>query len=195
MVSLICGCSSAVERSPVTGEVVGSTPISRAVKMPERAIFIYAPNCYNFIYMKQARRGFSLIEIIISVSILAIIGFFLADAFINFKDQQIFSSARNIISSSLRYAQQISMANASNTPWGVKILPGQVVVFGGTSYSSRDISKDKIVEISGAISLSGDSEFVFSRDGGKTSPGSINILHKDTSMIIIINSDGLIYYN
>ncbi len=156
------------------------------------------------------RKGFTLLEIIITVAILGSV--FLFSIFGISKLQQSFA-AQNVdreITNSLSVAARRARIGMHNGPWGVYIpydattrTATTIVVFQGTSYATRNIADDiafsintatifTSVDFSGAAANTGnDHEIVFnSLSGNTTQYGSVIVQRLGQQRTITIDPDG-----
>jgi len=110
--------------------------------------------------------GFTLIEILITVSLISILGFFLFSIGLNFyKSQQLETQAQEILQT-LRRAQSKAMAIELDSTFGVYLTDDNYTLFKGTSYATRDVQYDEVFDLPQIINVSGLSEVVFSKVEG-----------------------------
>ncbi len=137
-------------------------------------------------------RGFTLIEILVVMGMLAIVGGFglivSMDSFRNYS----FKDERDVIVSALQKARSQSINNmcfgsncSDGKPHGVKILPGQYVIFQGPDYIDRDSAVDTVIKsVYAPTVVTGFSEVVFSPLSGNAStspPGSWTVSASDSA--------------
>lgn len=146
-------------------------------------------------------KGFTLIEIIISVSIMTAI--FALGIFMSVSSYQgyIFRSETSILTSALERARSRSMSNISESPHGVCFISPNYIIFEGTvcdtSSSSEKIPAGASVNISG---ISDSSPVVFEQLSGRLSPALpnpnderiIEIEQNGKVSILSINNEGRI---
>lgn len=110
--------------------------------------------------------GFTLIELLVVIGILSVIlvsGFSLYKVWQN---RSSVSDAESTVLSALREASSMAVLGNGDASWGVKYLPGEVVVFSGISYAARNSTRDKFFELPAGISLSGLDELIFEKFTG-----------------------------
>ena len=160
------------------------------------------------IYNSSKKSGFTLIEIIVVVTILSIISTIVISNFPLFNKRTDVENNIQEFANVLRLAQNKTLSSENNSQHGVYIntavSPNRYVLFKGTSYATRDSDFDqnysltKTVEFFG-ISLGGASEIVFSKLGGDSAQsGNISIrLISDTSQIktVYIANSGVIDFS
>lgn len=152
----------------------------------------------------KKQKGFSLIEILLVISIIFIIASIASPNLSEFKKQQTLKNTTADIVSLLNEARNNTIASKNSTNYGVRFWEDKAILFIGTSYddSSDNIQVDfdsyvKISEDDGLnLNNSYNDEVVFSRLTGDTiNYGTIKVeLVSDSSRykIISINNIGII---
>ena len=137
-------------------------------------------------------KGFSLVEILIVVAILAFLFVLMVPSGIQFYRTQQLDTVTEEIVQALRKVQLNSMSVKNDSAFGVYFSSGQYVLFRGNSYLSRD--QEEIFEILNDISFSGDiSEVVFSKlSGDPNNIGNLILTLNNKTKTININSLGRI---
>ncbi len=121
----------------------------------------------------QTQKGFSLIEMIIVVSIFVLLVGGSVVAFSRFGEKQIVKSTVSEILSELDEARSLTLASYDNTVYGVHIESDQIIFFKGSIYSPSD-PDNNIIELSEKVSISnislfgGGDDVIFQRLTGKT---------------------------
>ena len=131
--------------------------------------------------LTSPRRGFTLIELVMSVALISIIAGIGIPVFRDMQVRNDLSLAENAMASTLRRAQVLSMSPEGDTSWGANAQSGEVILFKGASFAARDTSYDEIFAISPTIVVSGTTEFVFAKFTGL--PGT-------TGTLTLTSSDG-----
>lgn len=146
----------------------------------------------QYSYMK---RGFTLIELVLSVAVLSIILLIsipLTQRYVVRNDMEVLS---NIIVQDLYRAQNLARAGENNGNWGVYLQSGSATVFQGDSYVSRNQAKDESYSFSPSITITGQQEYIFARFSGRLSvPGSTTLSNNSDTRIITVGSNGVIEY-
>ncbi len=110
--------------------------------------------------------GFTLLELLLTISIGAVIFMFTVPAFLGFYRSQIVDDTAKNLVDSLRQAQQYSMIQLEGRSYGIKLLPlsNSYVLFQGDSYATRNTAEDEVDTYPSIISIDATStEVVFSR--------------------------------
>lgn len=140
-------------------------------------------------------RGFTLIEVLLSVAFLALIFSFSLPLSQVFQNRNDIDLAVTIIAQTLRRAQVLAEASDSDLAWGVKIQTGIVTLFKGESFITRDPAFDEVLDISPAITLSGLPEVGFSKFSGLPhATGTITLSTTNDSRTLTVNEKGTISY-
>lgn len=132
----------------------------------------------------KMKNGFTLIEILITLSILVILSTIVLSTFRLFDEKEALSKDFFMIISTLEKARNQTLFSKDSSSYGVHFETNQVVLFKGETYSSSDpenvVNKLHSKVIISNISLEGAvSDVVFERLSGKTDQnGSVTITSK-----------------
>lgn len=140
--------------------------------------------------------GFTLIEVMLSLATVAIIAGISIPVYQSFQVRNDTEIATIEIAHTLRRAQIISQASDGDTSWGVYITNGNVILFKGTSYATRDSTFDEIFDVPGSITPSGVGEVVFEKFTGlPQTTGTITLTsNTNETRNITINAKGMVSY-
>lgn len=142
---------------------------------------------------KKYLSGFTLIEIIIVLGILAGLGSMGLFISMDFYKSYVFYSEQSIVVSIIQKARNHSMVNVNEATHGVKFESGQYTIFQGENYASRDVAYDEIIPVNPTITRTGIEEVVFSQLSGDSSiSGNITMSDGLRSSIISIENEGRI---
>lgn len=119
--------------------------------------------------MRADRKGFTLVELLLSVSILGIIAGFTTPLYIGFQNRNQLAVFSDTVVGALRKAQYYAIHKSNNSQWGVAVGGGSVTVFAGESYALRDQSLDEVHPIPATITASGLNAVVFTKGTGEPS--------------------------
>jgi len=109
------------------------------------------------------RPGFTVIEIIIVVGIVAVIGASISAGTVQILAQSYFTNSVERITHTLRTAQIYSVSGREDSSWGVHYEPDKLVLFKGTDYASRNPSFDVETPIPDSVEVTGWSDVYFDR--------------------------------
>jgi prepilin-type N-terminal cleavage/methylation domain-containing protein len=145
---------------------------------------------------RQARNGFTLIEIMLVVVIMIIVGSISVPVYQSFQVTNNLDVAAYTITQTLRRAQVLSQSGAGNSVWGVHITNGSATLFKGANFEARDATLDEVAEISNNITPSGIADVVFlSLSGEPQTTGNITLTTSNNeTKNISINAKGMIEY-
>lgn len=135
-------------------------------------------------------RGFTLIELIVTIAIISGIGALAIPIYSSFQIEAQFGNTTAEIAQTLRRAQQRTLAGEQDRAWGVSFTSSTY-----TLYASGDPSFDEQETIPATISLSGLSTVEFARLTGETTDtGNITITASSIgkTKTINVNSEGRI---
>ncbi len=152
--------------------------------------------------------GFTLIELVIVVAILAVLSSALITDFVLWTKKTDVNTASQEFANVLRLAKNKALSSENNSQYGVYLntlnSPSQYILFKGATYATRDSASDNIyslpknVEFFG-ISFGGGSEIDFNKlSGTSQQSGSVAVRSKlDTnqSKTIYISSSGVVSFS
>jgi len=139
--------------------------------------------------------GFTLIEILIIIGIVAGIFVFSAPYTLTFYQRQIIEEAQNNIIDALQRARHNAVLQKNDSDFGVTLseVPGSYVIFQGSSYAARDAGQDEIFPIISSISVTGIEDVIFSKLTGLPSvTGTTTLISSNLSRGIFIGDSGFI---
>jgi len=138
------------------------------------------------------RKGFSLIEVLIVIAVLAVIATVVLPQFSKVRENQVLKSGVEDILSSLDKARANTLSSLHSSSYGVHFEAGQIVIFKGTSYSSGDSNNETVSIVSPASITSGNFDVYFNRlTGAPSNTGAITITTPNYSKTITISATGV----
>ncbi len=140
-------------------------------------------------------KGFTLLELLLSVAAITILAAFSLPVFQSFQVKNDLDLAVATTAQSLKRAQVLSQAVDGDASWGVKIQNGNLTIFKGNNFAGRDNTFDETSDIS-SVNPSGVTEIVFSKFSGMPQiTGNIILTSADgSSKTLTINSKGTVDY-
>ncbi len=144
----------------------------------------------------KRNHGFTLIEMLLSVALLGGILAIGAPVYNSFLINNNLNEAVTGLVADLRYARTLSMSVDGDSIWGVRINTGEIVLFKGATYVSRDASFDQITNIATNITSTGDSEITFKKlTGLPNATTSFTFQNTNNQAVnVSVNNKGLIDY-
>lgn len=142
------------------------------------------------------KRGFTLIEVLLSITLIAIIGSFSFPVYQALQVKNDTALALNVSRNALRIAQARSQFGEQDAAWGVYIGSGDVTIFKGENYAARDTAYDETYSISASVLPQGTTEIFFAKiTGTPSATGTITFINSsgDTQYLHIHNK-GVISY-
>jgi len=146
---------------------------------------------------KKNSRGFSLIELLISVAIIVILAGTSIGGFYYFKRSSNVNIDTQKIVNSIRKTQGKSKAMREDSAWGIDISVDKLIIFKGLDFANRAQSFDESIPIKGLTNVSGKTRLFFSKLNGLPDANSIGVLtisDNDISKNIQINEEGIVSY-
>lgn len=149
------------------------------------------------------KRGFTLIEILVSVGIIVLLAAGALLSFSKSRNAQNLSTSGQDVLSLLRLAQSKSLAGEDNTSWGVSFPaanPDQYILFRGTSFAASTFQETYTVargiEIANVALAGGGRDVIFKRLTGETDQsGTFDIRTTTLSDVfsVTVASSGKVY--
>lgn len=144
----------------------------------------------------QTDKGFTLLEILLSVAAIAVIAGISVPIYQSFQVRNDLDIAAVTIAQSLRRAQALSQAVDGDASWGVYAQSGSMTLFKGASYAARDAAFDEVFEVPASIAPSGVSEIVFTKfTGAPQTTGAVTLTSTaNETRNITVNAQGMVNY-
>jgi prepilin-type N-terminal cleavage/methylation domain-containing protein len=147
-------------------------------------------------------RGFSLIELIVVIGIIAILAIFLLPVSLNYYQREVLKKTEDQLVWILKEARDNAINQKNGSYFGLYITNDNFIIFQGQSYSQRILVEDVSYSFPLSINISGLKEIVFAPNTGIASPSgtislSLGTASADASQDkrdIIINELGVISY-
>ena len=150
---------------------------------------------YQIKSIKKISAGFTLVEILIVISITAILAMVSTSVYTNLNARENLEISTNSLIEAIRYAQSNSRVGKGDSEWGIRILQSSFVIFKGSNYVSRNVSFDQSFNFSKGVVVDGLSEIVFEKITGWTEDdGAIILTNSYGTKDILINEKGTLTY-
>jgi Tfp pilus assembly protein FimT len=137
-------------------------------------------------------RGFTLLEVLITLCLVAFIGGFSLIVSMDVFRRSTFQQDRNLLVAALERARAQAQHNIclgtncmDGEPHGVALVRNTYVLFQGRDYANRDIEQDDRLENNASIHRTGNTEIVFSQLSATTSGGVITLSDEAGRMSVI----------
>lgn len=141
------------------------------------------------------KNGFTLIELLISISVVAVISTATISVYKVWQNKNLLGSTRQVVVQAMREAQSQAVSGNNDSLWGVKLNSSTIVVFSGSTYLSRDITKDRVFELPKNVEINGFDELLFSKIYGLPNTSvTTTIGYGGTNVQIKINQQGILSY-
>lgn len=152
----------------------------------------------------HSARGFTLIEVMLSVAIIGLLAGLSLPVYATFQQRNDLDLTTQSVADMLRraqtYARSVRGDSGVDTQWGVEIQSTGATLFKGSSFAGRDSSYDEVTDFPGSMSVSGFTEVLYSKlDALPTfTPGGTTTLILTTSTnesrTITVNGKGMVNY-
>ena len=141
------------------------------------------------------QRGFTLIEMLLSVSIIAIVSALSLPLYQVFQNQNDLTVVAESTTQALRRAQVYSRGMDDDSQWSVAIQSTAVTLFKGTNFGGRDTSYDETINVPAGVTVGGLAEVQFAKMTGlPNANGNITFTSARTGDVetVSINAKGMV---
>jgi prepilin-type N-terminal cleavage/methylation domain-containing protein len=141
------------------------------------------------------RSGFTLIEMLLSISIIGIIAGLSTPLYHSFATRNDLSVVAEETTRALRRANNYSRGAREDSTWGVNFESSTITLYKGNDFASRDKSFDEAIPVPININLNYSGKIVFAKVTGlPSSSESISLVGQDGKTTIRINEEGMVSY-
>lgn len=146
--------------------------------------------------MKERERGFTLIEMLLSVGIIALLAGMSLPLYQSFDTRNELDITAQSLASALRRSQVYARGANDDSQWGVRIQSGAITLFKGASFAGRDATYDEVTVVSPSTAVSGMSEVLFVKlSGAPNTTGSVTLTNvNNETRTVTINAKGMVAY-
>lgn len=142
------------------------------------------------------KRGFTLVEMLLVIAILAIVSFVAVGLVSNSVPRNQLQAQTDALLGMTRRAQERTVNGLEGGVWGVHVEAGQATLFLGESFVARDAAFDETRILPVAVSVSGSTDAVFVRRTGMPQQEASFILTDQATSLtrtITIHASGSIF--
>ena len=146
--------------------------------------------------MTFGQRGFSLIELLLSVSIIGLLAGMTWPVYQSFQKRNDLDATTQSITDALRRAASYARSGNGDSAWSVRIQSDSAILYRGATYASRNTAFDEPTSISSAFTVAGMTDISFAKLTALPSATGSVILTADSNNIrtIAINEKGMVSY-
>ncbi len=147
------------------------------------------------------RKGFTLMEILIAISIILLTVLLVIPEFNKFRNSQILNSSVEEVVSAINKVSSQTLASLDSSSYGIYFQNNQITIFKGTVFNVNSLDNEVIliqspVSISNISLTGGATSFYFNRLTNRPNiSGQITLSVSSFSKIISINQAGVISVN
>lgn len=142
------------------------------------------------------QRGFTLIEMLLSVAIIAMLAGLSLPVYQSFYNRNELDITAQQLASAVRRAHLYSRAGNQDSQWGVEIQEGAFILFKGATYDTRDPAHDETITFPTSTSVSSLGDLRFAKFTGiPTTTGSITLTNiNNEARTVTLNAKGMVSY-
>ncbi len=143
---------------------------------------------------RKSQSAFTLIELLLVISIVLIIGTFSVIFFSRFLTQNAVANTQDQLIGQLRKAQIYAMTGKQNSAWSINYNSNTITLYIGTTFPGHNTAFDEKFTVNSNISVTGITDVNFARMTGLPTPttSAIAITNGTNIKTININTQGVI---
>ncbi|SRR3989338_8834261 len=140
-------------------------------------------------------KGFSLVEILLTMALISIVLAISVPSYRKLQSANDLSVAMSTLSQALRLAELKAQAVVEGSGWGVHAETGAVIIFKGSSFASRDQTRDEVFSFSGSIAITAPADVFFAPlYGTPVAPAVWELSGIGETRSVSVNSLGILSY-
>lgn len=136
--------------------------------------------------------GFSLIEVIVTVSMLAILAGTVIPTAGKSLGRYNLTTSRDALVALVSQARERAITNTNVSPKGIAVVNNTFVGFSGNSYATRNTSLDIVYPVASSVAITGTPEITFAQLTALSNGGSITLTSDGLSYTISVNQEGIL---
>ncbi len=144
----------------------------------------------------QSARGFTLIELMLSVSIIGLLTGLSLPVYQSFTNRNDLDITALSLANAMRRAQTYARGMNGDSDWGVSVQTGSIILFKGAVFATRDTTYDEPITVSPTTTVSGLSIVIFSKfSGAPSATGTATLTSINNEVRTVnINAKGMVTY-
>lgn len=146
--------------------------------------------------MKHDDSGFTLVELLLSVTIIGMLTALSLPVYNSFLARNDLDIASEQVAQTLRRAQKYARGMYDDSAWSIEVQSSTVTLFRGTTFASRNTGFDEPITLPSSITASGLSQVQFSKlSAAPNTTGTITLTNNNNeTRTITINGKGMVNY-
>jgi len=146
--------------------------------------------------MSNIHSGFTLVELLLTISIFAIIAVAAFPVSRAFQIRSNLDIAAATVAEAVRRAETLARGMDGDSQWGIYAAANSITLFRGSSYAVRNVSFDEVSPMPSGIILPGVAELRFVKlTGFPTSAVALTITSADNeTRTVTVNDKGMVAY-
>lgn len=151
------------------------------------------PSQITIRYKSATLKAFTLLETLLSIALISLILGATGVSYREFNYRNQLSNVSTQTRTALREAQIYARTGKGDDSWSVRLATGNITIYKGTDYTTRDTSYDVTFKTSTNVSFSGSNNVTFAkRTGASSFSGNITISGQGKSSTLSVSSDGYV---
>lgn len=142
---------------------------------------------------RASQSGFTFLEMLLVLAIFAILAAVSIPVYENLQLGTDLDTTAVQLAVTIRRAELKARAVDADSPWGVELVPGSIVLFRGSDYANRQSNFDEVTTLPNTITVSGLTEIDFAKFTALPAMvGSIQLASPAGTKMITLNSQGMV---
>ena len=135
-------------------------------------------------------RAFTFLEVVIVIAIVLLVGVTAVWFTTNFFFERQTVLASQVIRSGIVRAGTYAMNGKADRDWGVTVTGGNVIVFAGSTYATRNTAYDEIAPLPGNVTVNDLGEIIFVRPTGTTAARTFTVTGNNRTLTFSLTREG-----